>query len=77
MFESQDYKEGYNEGYKNGREWYVNDIGKEISDINTAIRTLTKYNQSESKSVKELYKIKEILLCLQAKVKKEYDTKFN
>ncbi len=77
MFESEDYKEGYNEGYKNGREWYVNDIGKEIFDINTALRVLEKYNEDDEKSIEELQNVKAVLLALLEKVRKEFNTKFN
>ena len=77
MFESEDYKEGYNEGYKNGREWYVNDIGKEIFDINKALRVLEKYNEDDEKLIEELQNVKAVLIALQSKVKKEFNTKFN
>lgn len=72
MFESKEEKKAYNEGYKNGREWYKNDIKKEISEINTAIRVIEKF-YGDHEILNSLEDIKSTLECLQIKVNNEFD----
>ena len=72
MNEKESYEKQYNAGYQNGREWYVNDISKEIHDVKCAIRIVDRYIDNFEIS-NELEGVRITLEKLQTKVKEEFD----
>ena len=64
----------FNEGYTAGREYYTNDIAKQIHEIKIAIRVLDEYsfNPHREPIREELYAAVDILQVILEKSKKPY-----
>ena len=64
----------YNEGYAHGREYYTNDIAKQIYEIKIAIRVLDDYsfNPHREPIRNELYTAVDVLQTVLEKSKKPY-----